>query len=58
MNPELTPLNVAVVGATGMVGRTMLAVLEARNFPVATLLPVIIEAIVDEVTTDNLSDVR
>jgi aspartate-semialdehyde dehydrogenase len=40
MNPELTPLNVAVVGATGMVGRTMLAVLEARHFPVATLLPV------------------
>lgn len=40
MNPELTPLNVAVVGATGMVGRTMLSVLEARNFPVATLLPV------------------
>ena len=40
MNPDLTPLNVAVVGATGMVGRTMLAVLEARDFPVATLLPV------------------
>lgn len=40
MNPELTPLNVAVVGATGMMGRTMLSVLEARNFPVATLLPV------------------
>ena len=40
MTAELTPLNVAVVGATGMVGRTMLAVLEARDFPVATLLPV------------------
>ena len=40
MNSELTPLNVAVVGATGMVGRTMLAVLEARQFPVAQLLPV------------------
>ena len=27
-------------GATGMVGRTMLDVLEARDFPVARLLPV------------------
>ena len=26
--------NVAVVGATGMVGRTMLSILEERNFPV------------------------
>ena len=40
MNAELSPLNVAVVGATGMVGRTMLAVLEDRGFPVARLLPV------------------
>ena len=40
MNAKLTPLNVAVVGATGMVGRTMLDVLEARDFPVARLLPV------------------
>ena len=40
MNAKLTPLNVAVVGATGMVGRTMLDVLEARDFPVACLLPV------------------
>lgn len=40
MNAALTPLNVAVVGATGMVGRTMLDVLEARDFPVAHLLPV------------------
>lgn len=32
-------LNVAVVGATGAVGQTMLKVLEERNFPVATLLP-------------------
>ncbi len=29
--------NVAVVGATGLVGRTMLTVLEERGFPVATL---------------------
>ncbi|MBE0643638.1 MAG: aspartate-semialdehyde dehydrogenase [Bacteroidetes bacterium] len=32
--------HVAVVGATGLVGRTMLAVLEERNFPVATLRPI------------------
>jgi len=30
---------VAVVGATGLVGRTMISVLEERNFPVRTLLP-------------------
>ena len=33
------PLVVAVVGATGLVGRTMIAVLEERRFPVATLRP-------------------
>jgi aspartate-semialdehyde dehydrogenase len=31
--------NVAVVGATGLVGRTMMRVLEERNFPVDQLLP-------------------
>ncbi len=31
--------NVAVLGATGAVGREMLKILEERNFPVATLLP-------------------
>jgi aspartate-semialdehyde dehydrogenase len=31
--------NVAVVGATGLVGRTMIRVLEERNFPVDQLLP-------------------
>ena len=31
--------NVAVVGATGLVGRTMIRVLEERNFPVDHLLP-------------------
>ncbi len=30
---------VAVVGATGLVGRTMITVLEERNFPVGCLLP-------------------
>ncbi len=33
-------MKVAVVGATGMVGRVMLQVLEERNFPVSELLPV------------------
>ncbi len=33
------PLTVAVVGATGLVGRTMIAVLEQRGFPVGTLKP-------------------
>ncbi|MEO0405423.1 MAG: aspartate-semialdehyde dehydrogenase, partial [Bacteroidota bacterium] len=33
-------MNVAVVGATGMVGTVMLDVLEERNFPVKNLLPV------------------
>jgi aspartate-semialdehyde dehydrogenase len=32
-----TPLTVAVVGATGVVGRTMVAVLGERSFPVAEL---------------------
>ena len=31
---------VAVVGATGLVGSTMLKVLEERNFPVSELIPV------------------
>ena len=33
-------MKVAVVGATGMVGRIMLQVLEERNFPVTELIPV------------------
>lgn len=33
-------MKVAVVGATGLVGSTMIKVLEERNFPVAELLPV------------------
>jgi aspartate-semialdehyde dehydrogenase len=32
-------MKVAVVGATGMVGRTMIKVLEERNFPVTQLIP-------------------
>lgn len=33
-------MKVAVVGATGLVGRTMLNVLQERSFPVDTILPV------------------
>ena len=33
-------MKVAVVGATGMVGQIMLKVLEERNFPITTLIPV------------------
>ena len=40
MSKTLPQLRVAVVGATGMVGRTMLKVLEKRAFPVSTLIPV------------------
>jgi aspartate-semialdehyde dehydrogenase len=32
-------MKTAVVGATGMVGRTMIKVLEERNFPISELLP-------------------
>ena len=31
--------NVAVLGATGLVGQTMLSILEQRNFPVDRLYP-------------------
>lgn len=33
-------MKIAVVGATGMVGRVMLKVLEERNFPISELIPV------------------
>ncbi len=36
---KLKTYNVAVVGATGLVGRTMIKVLEEHNFPVNILLP-------------------
>jgi aspartate-semialdehyde dehydrogenase len=37
MSREAQPLTVAVVGATGVVGRTMIQVLAERNFPVGKL---------------------
>ena len=32
-------INVAVVGATGAVGETMISILQERNFPVGNLYP-------------------
>lgn len=37
--PKSRMMKTAVVGATGMVGRTMIKVLEERNFPVSELIP-------------------
>ena len=42
-------MKVAVVGATGLVGTTMLKVLEQRNFPVSELIPVASERSVGKV---------
>ncbi|KLD77363.1 aspartate-semialdehyde dehydrogenase [Xanthomonas hyacinthi] len=39
MSNEPRRFNVAVVGATGAVGETMLNILAARDFPIATLYP-------------------
>jgi len=49
-------MRVAVVGATGMVGRIMLKVLEERNFPVTELYPVASEkSIGTEISFKNKS---
>lgn len=40
MPKKIYTMKVAVVGVTGMVGRVMLEVLEARDFPVTELIPV------------------
>ena len=47
------PYKVAVVGATGLVGREMISILEERKFPVETLIPIASERSVDEVVTFN-----
>lgn len=39
MNEPTRPLAVAVVGATGLVGQTMIRVLSERSFPIADLSP-------------------
>ncbi len=63
--------NVAVVGATGMVGQEMLKVLEERNFPVNKILPLASsrsaglkvefqgkEVSVQELTKDSFKDIQ
>lgn len=42
-------MKIAVIGATGMVGQIMLKILEERNFPVTTLLPVASESSVGKI---------
>ena len=39
MSSQDSRCRVAVLGATGLVGRTMIKVLEERNFPVTDLVP-------------------
>ncbi|MEO6168827.1 MAG: aspartate-semialdehyde dehydrogenase [Chitinophagales bacterium] len=49
-------MKVAVVGATGLVGTTMLKILEERNFPVGELLPVASEKSAGKEVTFRNSD--
>lgn len=44
---------VAVVGATGLVGREMISIFEQRKFPVSGLMPVASERSVDELVSFN-----
>ena len=46
-------MKVAVVGATGMVGKVMLEVLQERNFPITQLMPVASESSVGKLVTFN-----
>jgi aspartate-semialdehyde dehydrogenase len=51
-------MKVAVVGATGMVGRTMIKVLEERNFPITQLIPAASVKSVGKEITFNGRNVR
>jgi aspartate-semialdehyde dehydrogenase len=51
-------MKIAVVGATGMVGRTMIKVLEERKFPVSELIPAASERSVGKELTFNGRPVR
>ena len=51
-------MKVAVVGATGLVGRTMIRVLEERNFPVTELIPAASEKSVGKELSFNGKPVR
>ncbi len=50
--------NVAVVGATGAVGKTILSILEERKFPVAEIFPLASERSAGEVIDFNNKQVR
>ena len=49
---------VAVVGATGLVGSTMLKVLEERNFPVSELIPVASEKSVGGIINFKIKTIK
>lgn len=51
-------MRVAVVGATGLVGREMLSMLEERNVPITQLLPVASEKSVGSVISFKGTDVK
>jgi len=51
-------MKVAVVGATGLVGREILTVLKERNFPVDLLIPVASEKSTGTVVSFNGSEIR
>lgn len=51
-------MRIAVVGATGLVGREMLSVLEERNVPITQLLPVASEKSVGSVIAFKGTDVK
>ena len=55
---SMKSLNVAVVGSTGMVGRTMLKALEQREFPVEQLIPVASEKSVGSTVSFNGNQVE
>ncbi len=51
-------MKVAVIGASGMVGKKMLEVLQERNFPVSQLIPVASEASIGKTVTFNGQEVE
>ena len=51
-------MKVAVVGATGLVGSTMLKVLEERGFPIDVLVPVASSRAVGKIVTYKGKDYK
>lgn len=58
MLPKEHLMKVAVVGATGLVGSTMLRILEERNFPLTELIPVASERSVGTTVTYKGQDYK